>query len=65
MPKKKPMWAVSKEEREQKEEEEVDDLLDFFDNTDVEKFSEDEQVKSILINLKDKINQIKATQDWK
>ena len=59
------MWAVSKEEREQKEEQEVDDLLDFFDNTDVEKFSEDEQVKSILINLKDKINQIKATQDWK
>lgn len=43
----------------------MDDLLDFFDNTEITQFSEDEQVKSILLSLKTKIEEIKQKEDWR
>ena len=43
----------------------MDELLDFFENTPMNEYSEDEQIKDILKNLKQKIEHLKETDDWK
>ena len=40
-------------------------MLDFFENNEINKYSEDDQVKEILKNLKDKIEGLKKEDDWK
>lgn len=40
---------------EENEEKEVDELLDFFETNNVNDFSEDQEVKQLLANLKQKI----------
>lgn len=55
----KPVWAMTKEQVQQNEEQEVDELLDFFQTNNVNDFSQDEEVKDLLSNLKQKIEQMK------
>jgi hypothetical protein len=43
---------MTKEQVEDTEEKEVDELLDFFENNNVNDFSEDQEVKQLLSNLK-------------
>jgi hypothetical protein len=61
----KPVWAMTKEQVEESEEKEVDELLDFFESNNVNDFSEDQEVKNLLANLKLKIEKMKETDDWK
>jgi hypothetical protein len=61
----KPVWAKTKEQVEESEEKEVDELLDFFESNNVNDFSEDQEVKNLLANLKLKIEKMKETDDWK
>lgn len=43
---------MTKQEVERTEDKEVDELLNFFETNNIEEYSEDEQVKSILKHLK-------------
>lgn len=49
----------------QSEDKEVDELLDFFENNEIEDFSQNEEIKHLLVNLKDKIEKMKADENWK
>lgn len=43
----------------------MDELLDFFENNNVNDFSADEEVKDLLANLKQKIEKMKEGDNWK
>lgn len=51
----KPLWAMTKQKVEETEDKEVDELLDFFENNQVSDFSQDNEIKHLLGNLKQKI----------
>ena len=63
--KEKPVWAMTKEQVEDNEDKEVDELLDFFENNNVNDFSADDEVKDLLANLKQKIEKMKEGDNWK
>jgi hypothetical protein len=43
----------------------VDDLLDFFEHTEVNDYSQNEEIKTLLVNLKEKIEKMKEEENWK
>lgn len=54
-----PAWAKSQEKVEQEEGEECDELLDFVDNLDYDKYIDDMEVQNMLNSLKDRIEGLK------
>jgi len=62
----KPKWAYTEEQVKDEEEMEVDDLLDFTNNLDYEKYINDVEVKNMVAALKTRINELnKNDDDWK
>ena len=61
----KPVWAMTKEAAEQNEDKQVDELLDFFQQNDVSDFSQDDEIKKLLVHLKDKVEKLKESENWK
>lgn len=43
----------------------MDELLGFFEQNDVSDFSQDQEIKKLLIHLKDKIEGMKQEENWK
>eukprot|EP00930_Biecheleria_cincta_P100242 TRINITY_DN91876_c0_g1_i1.p1 TRINITY_DN91876_c0_g1~~TRINITY_DN91876_c0_g1_i1.p1 ORF type:complete len:417 (+),score=106.96 TRINITY_DN91876_c0_g1_i1:138-1388(+) len=59
----KPLWAMTEKEREDFEEEEADDLINFAENLDYDKFVGDMEFRSALHALKDRTGRLKKEQD--
>ena len=60
--KEKPAWIKTEA---QQEEEEVDDLLNFMDNFDANKYAEDVQIREMLATLKNRVGELKQEDNWK
>ena len=56
--KRKPEWAFSSEQREELEDKEAQDLISFMDGLDIEKYKEDVEVRNIISNLKNRIEEL-------
>ncbi|CAJ1366832.1 unnamed protein product [Effrenium voratum] len=59
----KPMWAMTEQERENFEEEEGDDLINFVENLNFDKYVGDLQFREALGALKDRTGKLKKEQD--
>jgi hypothetical protein len=59
----KPLWAMTEKEREDFEEEEGDDLINFAEGLDYDKFVGDMEFRSALHALKDRTGKLKKEQD--
>jgi len=59
----KPLWAMTEKERENFEEEEGDDLINFAEGLDYDKFVGDMEFRSALHALKDRTGKLKKEQD--
>lgn len=59
----KPMWAMTEKEKDQFEEEEGDDLINFAENLDFDKFVGDLEFRQGLDALKDRAGKLKKEQD--
>lgn len=62
---KKPKWALTEQQAENLEELEVDDLLQFVQDLDYDKFIEDLEVRQALEIVKERVEEIKQDKDWK
>jgi hypothetical protein len=62
---KKPKWALTEEQAENLEELEVDDLLQFVQDLDYDKFIEDLEVRQALEIVKERVEEIKQDKNWK
>lgn len=58
----KPAWLKTEA---QQEEEEVDDLLNFMDSFDANKYAEDVQIREMLATLKNRVVELKGEDNWK
>ena len=56
---------MTKEAAEENEDKEVDELLDFFEHNQVSDFSQDDEIKNLLVNLKEKIENMRQEENWK
>lgn len=54
-----PLWAQTEKQLEKKEDEECNDLLDFIDNLDYEKYIDNLEVQNMLNSLKERVDKIK------
>ena len=54
----KPAWALTEEQKEQLEDEEADDLMDFANNLDVDKYLDDLEVRAALESVRQRIQEI-------
>ena len=63
--KKKPAWAQSSVQLEQENKEEENDLLDYMDNLDYDKFIGDMEVKTIVSMLKEKVQEMEKLKELK
>jgi len=64
--KSKPLWAMTEQEKESFEDEEVDDLINFAENLDYDKFVGDLEFREGLDALKDRAGKLaKASNDFK
>jgi len=63
----KPKWAYTEQQLKDEEEQDIDDLLDFTNNLDYEKYLNDLEVKHMLLAMKKRIDEIKNQEDddWK
>jgi len=63
----KPKWAYTEKEVVDEEDQDVDDLLEFTNNLDYDKYIDDIEVKHMITALKNRINDLnnKAEDDWK
>jgi hypothetical protein len=63
----KPKWAYTEQQVKDEEEQDVDDLLDFTNNLDYDKYLNDLEVKHMVLALKKRIDEIKHKEDddWK
>lgn len=57
---KKPMWALTKEAKDQLEDEEADELLDFAQNLDFDKYLDDLEVRAALEAVQERIARIEV-----
>lgn len=58
-------WAMSTAEHEKAQDAEVDELLNFMDNFDAKKYSEDLEVKTMMESLKARVTELKKEDNWK
>lgn len=56
---KKPAWAKTEKENQIDEEEQIDDLVEFMDNFDPKSYIEDVEVKSLIENIMERVEQVK------
>jgi len=65
--KEKPKWAYTEKQVVDEEEQDVDDLLEFTNNLDYDKYIDDLEVKHMITALKKRIDDIKGKEedDWK
>lgn len=56
---------MTKQAAEQTEDKEMNELLDFFQQTDMNDFSQDAEIKKLLANLQEKIQNMKKEENWK
>jgi len=63
----KPKWAYTEQQVKDEEEQDVDDLLEFTNNLDYDKYLNDLEVKHMVLALKKRIDEIKVQEedDWK
>jgi len=63
----KPKWAYTEQQLKDEEEQDIDDLLDFTNNLDYDKYLNDLEVKHMVLALKKRIDEIKVQEedDWK
>ena len=61
----KPAWAMTAAEHDAVEDKEVDDLLDFMDQFDAQKYAQDVEVREMMANLKDRVGELKKEDNWK
>ena len=61
----KPKWALTKEQAEEMEELEVDDLLEYVQGLDYDKFIEDLEIRQALEIVKERVEEIKKDKEWK
>ena len=54
-----PLWAQTEKQLEKKEDEECNDLLDFIDNLDYDKYIDNLEVQNMLNSLKERVDKIK------
>eukprot|EP00434_Breviolum_minutum_P006140 symbB.v1.2.005413.t1/scaffold316.1/size230253/28 len=59
----KPLWAMTEQEKDTFEEEEADDLINFVENLDFDKFVGDLEFRQALGALKDRTGKLKKEQD--
>eukprot|EP00931_Biecheleriopsis_adriatica_P003996 TRINITY_DN105737_c0_g1_i1.p1 TRINITY_DN105737_c0_g1~~TRINITY_DN105737_c0_g1_i1.p1 ORF type:complete len:444 (+),score=114.25 TRINITY_DN105737_c0_g1_i1:69-1334(+) len=59
----KPLWAMTEQEREHFEEEEADDLINFAENLDFDKYVGDLEFREALDALRDRTGKLKKEQD--
>lgn len=59
----KPLWAMTEQEKDHFEEEEADDLINFVENLDFDKFVGDLEFRQALGALKDRTGKLKKEQD--
>lgn len=59
----KPLWAMTEQEKDHCEEEEADDLINFVENLDFDKFVGDLEFRQALGALKDRTGKLKKEQD--
>jgi len=65
--KEKPKWAYTEQQVKDEEEEEADDLLEFTNNLDYDKYIDDLEVKHMVTALKKRIDEIRSKEEenWK
>lgn len=65
--KEKPKWAYTEKQVKEEEEEDVDELLEFTNNLDYDKYIDDIEVKHMISALKNRINDLKGKEEdeWK
>lgn len=63
--KQRPAWSMTQAQHEEEEAQEVDELLNFMDQFDPSKYAEDVQVRDMMVNLKDRVDQLKQEDNWK
>ena len=56
---------MTKEAADETEEKEMDDLLGFFEQNNMSDFSQDQEIKHLLSNLKGKIEEMRQQENWK
>merc|ERR1719486_391172 len=61
--KSKPLWAMTEKEKESFEEEEADDLIDFAENLDFDKYMGDLEFRQALDAVKDRAGKLSKIQD--
>lgn len=61
--KSKPLWAMTEQEKESFEEEEADDLINFAENLDYDKYMGDLEFRQALDTLKDRAGKLGKVQD--
>jgi len=63
----KPKWAYTEKQVKDEEEQDIDDLLEFTNNLDYDKYIDDLEVKHMVSALKKRIDELKNKQedDWK
>jgi len=63
----KPKWAYNEQQVKDEEEQDIDDLLEFTNNLDYDKYIDDLEVKHMVSALKKRIDELKNRQedDWK
>lgn len=61
----KPKWAMTQEQAEEMEELEVDDLLEYVQGLDYDKFIEDLEIRQALEIVKERVEEIKKDKEWK
>lgn len=60
-----PAWAKTAEMHQEEEVEEDEELLNFMDSLDVEKYLEDVEFKTMLDTLKKRVSDLKGEPDWR
>lgn len=65
--KEKPKWAYTEKQVKEEEEQDVDELLEFTNNLDYDKYIDDIEVKHMIAALKNRIDDIKGKEEeeWK
>lgn len=61
----KPAWARTEAQMEEDKEAEIDSLLEFAYELDYEKYMEDYEVRQALSIIKERVNEITKSHDWK
>jgi hypothetical protein len=56
--KSKPAWALTEDQKDQLEDEEADDLMDFANNLDVDKYLDDLEVRAALESVRQRIQEL-------